>query len=172
MRRQNGDYAVRVEPGAVRLSTELHHLTIGALRDALVYIEHVTARHQITQQEAAEDQQATDALLRRVSPGAYQPHWKVIARHRLKQRLAKGGDRVATILLHLMERPGVSVAQQELMHLIGGKSQSSNIIKVYICYLRQGLKSFGLSEDVIETTRGGYALRKDAFELLLHFLDE
>lgn len=163
---------MRVEPGSVRSSTELLHLTIGALRDALVYIEQITARHKITQQEEAEDPQATDALRRRVSPGVYQPHWKVIARHRLKQRLVRGGDRVVTILLHLMERPGVSISQEELMHLIGVKSQSSKIIKVYICYLRQGLKSFGLSEDVIETTRGGYALRKDAFELLLNFLDE
>lgn len=163
-------FAMQATSQSATSTTELLNLTVSALRDAIRYIEELAA-------PAADDAGGREvdpslALRKRICHDVDLPDWRVVAKHRLRQRLGKGGDRGAAMLLHLMERPGERVSQAELMQTIGMRTQSRNAIKVYICYLRQAFRSFGWTETIIETSQGGYALRRDALGQVLSLLDE
>lgn len=86
-------------------------------------------------------------------------------------RVARRGERVIVLstteyelLLALMRRPGQVLTREILMDQVWGERYSgeSNVLEVYVRYLRQKLEADG-EERLIQTVRGaGYVLRERA----------
>jgi len=67
------------------------------------------------------------------------------------------------LLEHLMQNAGVVLSRDQLReHVWGdGPEPTSNVVDIYVHYVRRKLKSAGLTEDPIRTVRGlGYAFRR------------
>ena len=67
------------------------------------------------------------------------------------------------LLEHLMQNAGVVLSRDQLReHVWGdGPEPTSNVVDIYVHYVRRKLKSAGLAEDPIRTVRGlGYAFRR------------
>jgi DNA-binding response OmpR family regulator len=67
------------------------------------------------------------------------------------------------LLEHLMQNAGVVLSRDQLReHVWGdGPEPTSNVVDIYVHYVRRKLKSAGLADDPIRTVRGlGYAFRR------------
>jgi DNA-binding response OmpR family regulator len=67
------------------------------------------------------------------------------------------------LLEHLMQNAGVVLSRDQLReHVWGdGPEPTSNVVDIYVHYVRRKLRSAGLTEDPIRTVRGlGYAFRR------------
>jgi len=67
------------------------------------------------------------------------------------------------LLEHLMQNAGVVLSRDQLReHVWGdGPEPTSNVVDIYVHYVRRKLKSAGLTDDPIRTVRGlGYAFRR------------
>lgn len=156
--------------------SDLLRHAINALRDAINALEAFSDIRtgapappiQIAERPVAS---ALSTLREMVAGKAEAADWQIIGQERLRQFMTKGGRRSAAMLFYMMERPGVLIPQEELMKVLGTKSPDSKIIKVYICHLRNNIKSLGWSEELIETGRRSYGLRAEGFSRLLSLLE-
>ena len=67
------------------------------------------------------------------------------------------------LLEHLMQNAGVVLSRDQLReHVWGdGPEPTSNVVDIYVHYVRRKLRAAGLTEDPIRTVRGlGYAFRR------------
>src|ERR671935_132514 len=67
------------------------------------------------------------------------------------------------LLEHLMRNAGVVLSRDQLReHVWGdGAEPTSNVVDIYVHYVRRKLRSAGLADDPIRTVRGlGYAFRR------------
>lgn len=96
--------------------------------------------------------------------------WRDLIKARIHHRIHRAGRAGAAILLRMIEEPDVFVDQKDLASSAGVASKSPNVIKVYICHLRNGLEDHGLPSDIIETGTRSYRLRADAIPQIMELV--
>lgn len=96
--------------------------------------------------------------------------WRDLVKARIHNRLYRAGRAGAAILLRMIEEPDIFLDQKDLALAAGVNSRSPNVIKVYICHLRNGLEDYGLSGDLIETGRRSYRLRTEAVAQIMEMV--
>ncbi|MBN8804229.1 MAG: helix-turn-helix domain-containing protein [Sphingopyxis terrae] len=97
--------------------------------------------------------------------GEFRPNWYVDEVRERTGIKSRGGVR---ILLRLLEQPGIYVSHAGFGGSLGN-NVSGNVIKVYVCHARAGLRELGHPEG-IRTRRGSYCLDKACARDLLELL--
>lgn len=96
--------------------------------------------------------------------------WRDLVKTRIHHRIHRAGRPGAAILLRMIEKPDVFVDQKVLASSAGVASKSPNVIKVYVCHLRNGLEDHGLPADLIETGTRSYRLRAHAIPKIMELV--
>lgn len=140
-----------------------------------VYAQHQASQAQTIATNPVVDSSGKNAVLairRRLSCQAEEvsESWHAQVTDNIKRRMPRAGRGGAAILLHLLDKPGEFISARDLAAAADVQTSSLNIVKVYICYLRQALNANGLSGDLIETGRYSYCVQADAVPLIVEML--
>lgn len=163
-----------LEPIGRLMHTAVEALTLAQALLA-VYAQHQASQAQTIATNPVVDSSGKNAVLairRRLSCQAEEvsESWHAQVTDNIKRRMPRAGRGGAAILLHLLDKPGEFISARDLAAAADVQTSSLNIVKVYICYLRQALNANGLSGDLIETGRYSYCVQADAVPLIVEML--
>lgn len=97
------------------------------------------------------------------------PAFQLYLDRRIRQKLPDLGRSEASLLILLLEQPGVFVSKRAIHVALKTRSSSASVVKVYISKIRKSLYAIGLTNS-IETGKMSYKISDESAQLIINFL--